>query len=105
MERSLIADLAALLSDWEGQSLTVRILGPADALLAVFDGRLGAQSTEEHPPFFWPLEDDSAVDTVERRGMYVHPELLTSVQIHEGGFVAEFSQDGVTLNLRRITRT
>jgi hypothetical protein len=105
MERSAIADLAALLSNWEGQPLTVRVLTAANELVAVFNARLGARSSEGHPPFFWPLDAHAAVDTVERRGIYVHPDLLTDVEIREGQSVAEFSQDGVILNLRRVTRT
>ena len=39
---------------------------------------------------------------VERRGIYVHPDMLGDVRLHVGGFVVEYEQAGVTVNLRRL---
>jgi hypothetical protein len=39
---------------------------------------------------------------LEQPGIYAHPELLSDVRLHAGGFVIEFAQAGVTLNVRRL---
>lgn len=87
----------------EDQPVAVRIVAGSDELLAVFAGRLGPRSAEEHPRWFWPVEPDGPTySTLERRGIYVHPELLGDVRVHVGGFVVEFTEAGVTVNLRRL---
>jgi hypothetical protein len=103
MDASLASRLAEVLEGWEGRPVAVRLVTRADELVAVFAGTLGARSVEEHPPMFWPVEPDGpAYPTLERRGIYAHPELLSDVRVHVGGFVVEYAQAGVTVNLRRL---
>jgi hypothetical protein len=40
---------------------------------------------------------------LEQPGSYGHPELLSDVRLHAGGFVVEFVQAGVTVNVRRLS--
>jgi hypothetical protein len=39
---------------------------------------------------------------LERSGVYAHPELLTDVRVHVGECVVEFTEAGVTVNIRRL---
>jgi hypothetical protein len=95
--------LAELLEGWVGHAVAVRLVARTDELVAVFAGTLGARSVEKHPPWFWPVEPDGPTHpTLERRGIYLHPELLGGVRLHVGGFVIEYEQAGVTVNLRRL---
>jgi hypothetical protein len=95
--------LAEVLEGWQGNQVAVRLVAHADELVAVFAGTLGARSPEKHPPWFWPVEPDGRTHpTLERRGIYVHPELLGDVRLHVGGFVVDYAQAGVTVNLRRL---
>ena len=95
--------LTDALSRWKGSPVAVRVVAETDELVAVFTGILGARSPEEHPLCFWPIEPgDQAFETLERRGVYVHPDLLTEVRVHTGEFVIEYTQAGVTVNLRRL---
>jgi hypothetical protein len=95
--------LAELLEGWSGHPVAVRLVAQTDELVAVFAGTLGACSAENHPALFWPVEPDASMHpTVERRGIYVHPELLGDVRLHVGGFVIEYEQAGITVNLRRL---
>jgi hypothetical protein len=47
---------------------------------------------------------DSAAgpQSVERPGIYLHPELYDGAQIQVGEFVAEYQQSAATVNLRRL---
>ena len=52
---------------------------------------------------FWPVElANAATGLLEQPGIYAHPELLSDVRLHVGGFAVEFIQAGVTLNVRRL---
>lgn len=103
MEPTLESRLTRVLRRWENQRVAVRIVADRDDLLATFAGTLRPGAHEEHPPFFWPVECDFAADlTVERRGIYVHPELLTDLEVHVGGWVVDYVQAGVTVNMRRL---
>jgi hypothetical protein len=102
MER-LDAALTRLLESWANEAVAVRVVTASDDLVAVFAGTLRSCSGEQHPELFWPLEcDDRNPPTVERHGIYVHPELLDDVRVHTGGFVVEYVQAGVTVNVRRL---
>ena len=99
----LDARLTAVLDGWVSNAVTVRILTASDDLLAVFAGTLRSRADELHPPLFWPVDArDGPRRTVERRGIYIHPELLTEMRLHPGEFVVEYVQDGVTVNVRRL---
>ena len=99
----LDARLTGVLDGWANGPVAVRIVTAADDLLAVFAGTLGCRSEELHPPLFWPVDaNDRHLRTVERRGVYVHPELLTEVRVHTGEVVVEYVQAGITVNLRRL---
>jgi hypothetical protein len=77
-----------------------------DELVAVFLGRLLARSPEKGLSLFWPVEfDGPAPGTLERPGIYAHPDLLSEVRIHVGEFVVEFTQAGVTVNVRRLAHS
>ena len=103
MDAPSASRLAELLEGWDGHAVAVRLVAQTDELVAVFAGTLGARSAEKHPLWFWPVEPDGATHpTLERRGIYVHPELLGDIRIHVGGFVIEYEQAGVTVNLRRL---
>lgn len=54
-----------------------------------------------NPPFFWAL-DAAGPDTVERQGIYVHPELVSDVRVHPGDFVVEYVEADVTVNVRLL---
>jgi hypothetical protein len=90
-----------ILDRWVGLDVTVRVVTGADDLLAVFGGRLGPRSEEKHPAVFWALEVPEQPGHAERPGIYLHPERFEEAVLHEGGFVLELRQGGVTLNLRR----
>ncbi len=73
-----------------------------DELLAVSHGRLGERSDKKHPARFWPLATAESFETVEEAGIYLHPESFEAAAVHEGEFVLELCQGGVTLNIRRL---
>ncbi len=105
--RSVTRDLAAELLDalecWENAHVAVRLVARNDELIAVFSGRLGARSGEKGGSLFWPVEPDGAGPaTLEKPGIYAHPELLSDARRHVGGFVVEFTQGEVTVNVRRL---
>ena len=103
MDAQSASRLAELLEGWHGHPVAVRLVAQTDELVAVFAGILGARSAGKHPPWFWPVEPDCPTHpTLERRGIYVHPELLGGVRLHAGGFVVEYQQAGVIVNLRRL---
>lgn len=103
MDAAQVARLKDVLERWEDQLVAVRILAPTDDLVTAFTGILGTRSGAQHPPLFWPIECGDLPDrVVERRGIYVDPELLGDVRVHVGGFVVEYAQAGVTVNLRRL---
>ena len=103
MARDLVAELLEALDRWHNTHVAVRVVAANDELLAVFLGRLGARSREKGGSLFWPVEAEGAAnDTVERPGVYAHPELLSEVRVHVGEFVVEFKQAGVTVNARRL---
>jgi hypothetical protein len=82
--------------------VAVRVVaGATDELVAAFAGRLRARSDEKHPALFWPVESLES-PAAERLGIYLHPGSYESAQVHEGEFVVEFEQAGVTTNVRRL---
>jgi len=97
------SELLEVLDGWQGQPVSVRVVTTTDDLIAVFAGTLGARSSTKGSSLFWPLEA-AARGLAERPGIYAHPELLSDVRLHVGGFVVEFGQAGVTVNVRRLTR-
>jgi hypothetical protein len=104
MSRDPSRELSAVLDAWVNQAVSVRIVTEADDLVAVFSGTLGPCSNEKSPSAFWPVHLDAAPAELERPGIYAHPSALEDVRVHTGGFVVEFRQAGVTVNVRRLRR-
>jgi len=103
MACDLASDLLEALERWQNARVAVRVVAANDELVAVFSGRLGTRSREKGSSLFWPIEQDGATsDTLERPGIYAHPELLTDVRVHVGEFVVEFTEAGITVNVRRL---
>jgi hypothetical protein len=102
MKRDLTRDLADVLSTFERERVSVRVVTADDDLIAVFAGTLGPRSDEKAPSLFWPIECDSEPGELERPGIWVHPAVLEEMHVHTGGFVVEFRQGGVTVNVRRL---
>ena len=101
--RDLGTELLEVLDRWRGRQIAVRVVTRTDELVAVFSGELGDRSATKGSSLFWPLElDPAAAPELEQPGIYAHPELLSDVRLHTGGFVIEFAQTGVTVNLRRL---
>ena len=99
--RGVDPELVELISRWAGAAVSVRVVATeSDELIGIFTGRLQAQSDEKHPALFWPLESGSS--SLEQPGIYVHPDSYSGHRLHEGGFVLEFDQAGVTTNIRRF---
>jgi hypothetical protein len=105
MARDPVGKLLALLEQWRDTPVAVRIVAPGDVLIAVFSGRLGVRSNEKAPAHFWPVHIDGPAPPYERPGIYAHPDLVSDLLVHPGGFVVEFSQAGVTVNVRRLDRS
>lgn len=104
MERALSQEaFTAALDRWVGSEVAVRVIGAGGELLTVSRGELLRRSAEKHPALFWPLVIDDPHDHLERPGIYLHPERFEGAAIHEGEFVLELRQAGVTLNLRRLS--
>jgi len=93
--------LVAALDRWVGDRVAVRVVSKGDELLAVFEGRLEARSSQRHPALFWPLSADEP-PPFEQPGVYLHPERFEAAALHVGKFVLELRQDEVTLNVRRL---
>ena len=105
MRRDLPSELLEVLDGWEDQHVTVRVVTGTDDLVAVFAGRLGARSSAKGSSLFWLVEaEPGARGVFEQPGVYAHRGLLSDVRPHVGGFVVEFSQAGVTVNVRRLNR-
>lgn len=103
MGSDLGAELLDALDRWRGHHVAVRLVASTDELVAVFSGYLGVRSAAKGSSLFWPVElDPAATPELEQPGIYAHPELLSDVRLHTGGFVIEFTEAGVTLNLRRL---
>ena len=99
----LAFELLEALERWHNARVAVRVVAANDELVAVFTGRLGARAREKGSSLFWPIElNGVASGTLERPGIYAHPELLTDVRVHVGEFVVEFTEAGVTVNVRRL---
>ena len=106
MSRELRSELLEVLDRWHRQRVAVRVVTSTDDLVAVFAGKLGARSSAKGPSLFWPVElEEPARGLLEQPGVYAHPELLSAVRPHIGGFVVEFMQAGVTVNVRRLHRS
>ncbi len=90
------------LDEWVGQYVSVRIVTEGDDLVAVFCGHLEGRSDEKAPSLFWPVRLIGRVSHPEKPGVYLHPERFEDAVLHEGAFVLELRQAGVTLNLRRL---
>jgi hypothetical protein len=107
MRRSLsCAEVRAALDGWRGRPVAVRVVGKSGDLLAVFSGELGARSDEKHPALFWPIAPSGpTMPSLERPGIYLHPELVERANAHEGEWVLEVVQGGATLNIRRLDAT
>jgi hypothetical protein len=81
MHRDLAGELLDALESWQNARVSVRVVAENDNLVAVFSGTLGARSREKGMSLFWPVELDGAPnETLERPGIYAHPELLTEVR-------------------------
>jgi hypothetical protein len=93
--------LVALLDQWVGREVAVRVVSSGDDLLAVFQGRLGPRTAAKAPALFWPLAV-TGEQHAEQPGLYLHPEWFQDATAHEGKFVLELRQNGVTLNIRRL---
>jgi hypothetical protein len=93
-------ELLEVLERWQGSQVSVRVVARYDELLAVFSGRLGVRSDDKAPALFWPIDGGSA-PPAEEPGIYLHPDLYEGARVHEGDFVAEYRQAGVSVNLRR----
>jgi hypothetical protein len=78
------------------------VVNDSDDLVAVFRGRLGGRSAGKRPALFWPLETPGDSEHPEQPGIYMHPERSGEASAHEGKFVLELRQVGVTLNIRRL---
>ena len=92
----------ALLDEWVGGEVAVRVVSDGDDLLAVFQGRLCGRSAGKQPALFWPLRTSAHSQHLEQPGVYLHPERFHDAAAHEGRFVLELRQGGVTLNIRRL---
>ena len=105
MSRDLARELLEALDRWRGAHVAVRVVASRDELIAVFAGTLQARSAAKGASLFWPVAlDEPAAGHLELPGIYVHPELLSEMRLHVGGFVVEFAQAGVTVNVRRLDR-
>jgi hypothetical protein len=93
--------LISRLDEWMGADVAVRVVSDGDDLIAVFQGRLGHRSAGKQPALFWPLETVDERPYLEQPGIYLHPERFQRASAHEGKFVLELRQGGVTLNIRR----
>lgn len=103
MAREFGGELLEVFDRWQEQRVAVRVVAGADELIAVFSGRLRDPSAAKGSSLFWPVElDGAATGLLEQPGIYAHPELLSDVRLHVGGFVVEFMQSGVTVNVRRL---
>jgi hypothetical protein len=103
MPRDFAAELLEAVEHWKNTRVAVRLVAANDELVAVFSGRLGPRSAEKGESLFWPVELDGDVPaTLERPGIYAHPDHLSEVRVHVGEFVVEFTQAGVTVNMRRL---
>jgi hypothetical protein len=100
---TLASELLEALDGWQNTLVAVRVVAASDELVAVFTGRLDSRTRVKGSSLFWPIElDGPTSDTLETPGIYAHPELLTDVRVHVGEFVVEFSEAGVTVNIRRL---
>lgn len=97
----LVDEVVSALDGWADECVAVRVVTAGDELVSVFAGTLRARSADHNPPFFWAL-DAAGPDTVERQGIYVHPELVSDVRVHPGDFVVEYVQADVTVNVRLL---
>jgi hypothetical protein len=97
-----VQELLELLERWQGSWVSARIVTARDDLVVVCRGRLGPLSDEKHPAYFWPLANPGEPAAPETAGVYLHPERCDGIEIHPGEVVAEYRQDGVTVNLRRL---
>ncbi len=98
-------ELLTVLGRWKGSPVVVRVVATAsNELVAVFRGRLLDRSSEKHPALFWPVESENPLEA-ERLGIYLHPDSYEGGRVHEGGFVIEFEQAGVTTNIRRLDQS
>jgi len=94
--------LVAVLDGWVDREVSVRVVSDSDELIAVFQGCLGTRSPRKQPSLFWPVRGPRESQHLEEPGIYLHPEEFSEAVAHEGEFVMELRQDGVTLNLRRL---
>ena len=98
-------ELLNVLDEWRGHHVAIRVVADRDDIVAVFAGRLGARSSTKGESLFWPVAlEGAASGWLEAPGIYAHSELLSDVRTHVGGFVVEFTQSGVTVNVRRLDR-
>jgi hypothetical protein len=98
--------LVALLDEWVGSEVAVRVVSDGDDLIAVLRGRVGRRSEAKQPALFWPLlaRDRAQVveNGLEEPGIYLHADAFHDACVHQGGFVLELRQAGVTINIRRL---
>lgn len=101
-----LGQLLTAMRGFEGRAVAVRTVTDTDELLTVFRGTLQALSDEKRPALFWPIDEapiGAGEADWERPGIYLHSERLEEVSVHPGGFVVEFRQAGVTVNVRRTS--
>jgi hypothetical protein len=91
------------LDRWTGREVAVRVVSASDDLLAIARGRLGERSAVKRPALFWPLLQVNPHEHAETPGVYLHPGRFQGAAAHEGDFVLELHQAGMTLNLRLAT--
>jgi hypothetical protein len=95
MGRDFGAELLDVLDRWRDTHVAVRVVASTDELVAVFSGKLGSRSAAKASSLFWPVDlTPVATPDLEQPGIYAHPELLSDVRLHVGGFVIEFAQAG-----------
>jgi hypothetical protein len=103
VDRNHADELGAILDQWRGRPVAVRVVAAGDELVAVFAGTLGRRSAAKGSSFFWPVDTGASTQpTLEETGIYVHRELVSELRLHTGGFVVEFAQAGTTVNVRQL---
>ena len=85
-----------------GGELAVRVVSDSDDLIAVFQGRLCERPVGKQPALFWLLGTTDQRQHLEQPRIYLYPEQFHDASAHEGRFVLELRQVGVTLNIRRL---
>jgi hypothetical protein len=91
VDRNRGDELGAILDQWRGRPVAVRVVAAGDELVAVFAGTLGRRSGAKGSSFFWPVDTGASAETT-----------LEELRLRAGGFVVEFAQAGTTVNVRQL---